>query len=229
MHKLFVGCLAALSLVVAMDPAGVAAEPSPSITAYRITCDSSQRPPFIGGSMLPQPWSSSYQVPDVSDRGPGAFVSHLELTDNRGLRFQYLRPSGVIEAREGLAWMGAGLCVAAPNQLPVGELLITKVEGRGVGIFGYAYDPDSDAVVQVYATVDGRPRPRRFAADWRWTAQPHWSARADDRGVLVLLDGLDPGEHRVCLYGEDGVGGTDVATPNQSLNANLGCVQVVVK
>lgn len=228
MHKLFVGCLAALSLVVAMDPAGVAAEPSPSITAHRITCDDSQ-PPFSGGSMLPEPRSSTYEVPDVSGRGPGAFVSHLRLVDGRNQSSYLLRPTGVVEAREGSTWMAAQVCVAVPNQLPVGELLITKVEGRGVGIFGYAYDPDSDAVVTVSVTVDGRPRPQRFVADWRWTAQPHWSARADNRGVLVLLDGLEPGEHRVCLFGEDGVGGSDVATPNQFLNANLGCVQVVVK
>lgn len=228
MLKLFVGCLAALALVVAMDPAGVAAEPSPSITAHRVTCDDSLAP-FSGGSMLPSPGSSTYQVPDVSGRAPGAFVSHLRLVDSRNQSSYLLRPTGVVEAREGSTWMAAQVCVAVPNQLPVGELLITKVEGRGLGIFGYAYDPDSDAVVSVSVTVDGRPRPQRFVADWRWTAQPHWSARADNRGVLVLLDGLEPGEHRVCLTGDDGVGGTDLDTATRSVTATLGCVQVVVK
>lgn len=228
MKRVVTGCLVALALVMAMDPATVAAEPSPTRTAYRITCEDGL-PPFTAGKVLPQPWSSSYQVPDVSGVAPGAFVSHLLLGDDRGQSHWLLRPTGVIEAPEGTHWMGAGYCVAVPNQLPVGELLITKVEGRGVGIFGYAYDPDSDAVVSVRATVDGRPRPQRFMADWRWTAQPHWSPRADDRGVLVLLDGLEPGEHRICLDGEDGVGGTDLGATPQPVTASLGCVQVVVK
>lgn len=228
MPKLFVGCLTALALLVAMDPAGVAAEPSPSITAHQIECEDGL-PPFWSATLLPEPWSPTYEVPDVSDLAPGAFVSHLTLVDDTEQPWFYLRPTGVVPQFQDRLWAAAGVCVAVPNQLPVGELLITKVEGRGVGIFGYAYDPDSDAVVTVSVTVDGRPRPQRFIADWRWTAQPHWSARADDRGVLVLLDGLAPGEHRICLTGDDGVGGTDLGANPQDITATLGCVQVVVK
>lgn len=228
MRRVMVAALVAVAVAVLLPTSAASAAPSPAVTAYRISCADGPRP-FMGGKVLPQPWSSSYRVPDVSGVAPGAFISHLLLGDDRGQSHQFLRPTGVIEAPEGAHWMGAGYCVAVPNRLPVGEALITKVEGRGVGIFGYAYDPDSSAVVSVRVTVDGRERPQRFPADWRWTASPNWSARANDRGVLVLLDGIEPGEHKICLLGDDGVGGTDLGATPQPVNATIGCVQVVVK
>jgi len=189
-------------------------------------------------SMLPVQ-SPTFELPSVAHLPAGSYVSTVYLLDwysapNLGGADRFNAPTGPMVNPRGNNWVSAMVCTVSPNELPRGEILITKVEGRGVGLFGYAYDPGSSATVSVMATIDGVRRsipgtssPRNpqgvaqaWNADWKWSAAPHWAAEADDKGVLVLMDGLEPGEHTVCL---------DAVNTDGPGWSSLGCVQVVVK
>ena len=177
----------------------------------------------VGEQCLPwapvDPPSRHFVVPDVSAHGPGAYVSKLTLFD--GQPVVYERPTGTItNNRGGNLWWTVEVCVVVPpDRPPVGELLLTKVEGNLVGLFGYAYDVDTPAATTVRLQIDGRLQPQTWYADRPWTSTPTFAAEATDRSYLILVPDVPPGEHSFCVF-FDYRGGIDVPD---------GCTRIVIK
>jgi len=166
------------------------------------------------------PPSPVFVVPDVSHFGPGAYVSWVKLYDGRNLS-HYERPTGSIvhPSPSTDAWRGVQICVEVPNHQPAGEVLLTNVEGRLVGLFGYAYDVDTVVPPYVYLKIDGRRQPQWWRADRPWVSTPTFAPEATDRSYLILVPDVPSGEHEFCVYAEDDRGGV----------VNVGCKQIVVK
>jgi hypothetical protein len=166
------------------------------------------------------PPSRSYVVPDVSAHGPGAYVSRLTLFDGHE-SYVYERPAGtILSPQGGNLWWSAEVCVVVPpDQPPVGELLLTKVDGALVGLFGYAYDVDTPGPTKVRLQIDGRLQPQTWYADRPWVSTPTFAPEATDRSYLILVPDVPPGEHQFCVYLEP-IGAMDVPDA---------CARLVVK
>jgi len=205
MRKMLVGLGAvALMLIGLAAPAGAAGE----LIEY---CEAE-------ATELPQPWSATYTVPSPT---PGATISYVELTDQYGEVYGEEWPGATVVHPDGAVWVSVQLCEVAPNQAVVGQTLITKVEGRLVGLFGYAFDPGMSDDVQVSVSIDGAWRPQYWTANYPWVSTPTFPAEATDKGFLILMGDFPVGEHEICVIAQG------IEIPSQ--NVNLGCTRVVVK
>jgi uncharacterized protein with HEPN domain len=145
-----------------------------------------------------QPFTATWLPPL---QPPGTAIGKVVLVDNSlSGEHTFMRPSGAIPAPADRLWAGQKVCTVTTHSLPTGEILISKVDGRGVGVFGYVYDDYPDPLM-LLATIDGKAQ-RHVLANYPWTAQPRWSPRADDRGFLVLVADVPPGEHELCIRPE---------------------------
>jgi hypothetical protein len=168
---------------------------------------------------LPQPWSSTYEVP-LPTR-PGARISYVELVDSYGETYFGYYPTSPFMHPDGGVWVSEQVCEERSNSQVVGKTLITKVEGRLVGLFGYAFDPGMSDNVQVSVSIDGAWRPQYWTANYPWVSTPTFPAEATDKGFLILMGDFPVGEHEICVIAQD------IEIPSQ--NVNLGCTRVVVK
>ena len=109
---------------------------------------------------------------------------------------------------------------APPNNAPVGQLLLWKVDRRNFGLFGYALDPDTTAPVQVAVVMEGVGTTVVDATfPWDGVEQRH-PGYGTRHGFLYLKADVPPGERTVCAYALDAQGGPGTA---------LGCTRITVK
>ena len=168
----------------------------------------------------------TYTLPDPHQYAPNAtIITQVRLRDSLGREWSYRNPGGPIAAPAGAQWTADFVCVGIPKELPRGQILISKVSGRGVGLFGYAFDPYDATPQSGFTVIDERFAGPDFVADRPWIGSPQFPAQADNRSFLVLIGNLQPGAHDICLFAR-----TDAKTPSGlPARAPIGCAHVVIK
>ena len=108
-----------------------------------------------------------------------------------------------------------------PDAPPVGQLLLWKVDRRGFGLFGDAFDPDTTEPITVRVDMDGVGT-TYVRADFSWdgSAGRH-PGYGTNHGFLYLRGNLPRGTRNVCVTALD-----SVADGPSTL---LGCTRIVVK
>lgn len=94
---------------------------------------------------------------------------------------------------------------AAPNQPPVGEMVLSLTDGRGYGMLGYAIDPETGAPARMRVTIPGVIN-REYDWNYTWADMPRFTG-LNNTQAFVFLAQLPAGTHTVCLDALDPQGG----------------------
>jgi hypothetical protein len=110
--------------------------------------------------------------------------------------------------------------VTVASGTPVGKLeAITRPSG-GLGVQGWALDPDTTAPIPVHLYINGRWGGALVADQARPDIARLWPGFGEQHGFSTNLATLGPGTHTVCAYALNVGAG--------SINPSLGCLAVTV-
>lgn len=126
---------------------------------------------------------------------------------------------------EGAAWFGPVMWRdiaqnAPPNRRPLGEIVLSGVDGRKFSMFGYAIDPDTSGPIDVDVSISGVGT-FRVPASRRWDGvSERVPGYGDDHAFLFERGDLPSGTRSACVTAIDSAGGP---------GTSLGCRELVVK
>jgi hypothetical protein len=174
-----------------------------------------------------QPDHMQFEVPDPRSIDPAAAVVTLITFGPAG--WVAPQPGAVLTLPSDHPWTSGTVCVGIPNQLPRGQVLLTRVSGRAFGVLGYAYDPeDPVASLEIRGQLDRRDLPQVALNDRPWDPRDQFPAASAGHGFLFLVGDLEPGEHTLCLTTRDPKPVID-RYRSSSVHAAIGCTTFRVK